>query len=147
MNFTKIRIWNILLLLIRIWLAFNMIKSGNCVIDILISSEERHFFENWFGKELHFPAPILMAVLAKGSEFLGGIFLAFGLFTRVSSSLIAFTMLIATLTANLGKDFNIDGSFTISYCLFALIFIIQGAGKFSLDYLFFERKIHNNNHI
>jgi len=132
-------IWNVLLLLTRLWLAYAMIKSGNCVLDILSSPEERLFFKKWFGEELHFPFPLVMAFLAKGSEFIGGIFLAAGLFTRVSASLIAFTMLVATLTANLGENFNVDGGFTISYCLFALIFILWGGGKYSLDYLVFKK--------
>jgi len=139
MIYNRQNTWNILLLLIRIWLAFVMIKSGNCVLDIITSSDERLFFKKWFGDELHFPLPVFMALLAKGSEFIGGILLAPGLFTRISASFIAFTMLVATLTANLGENFNIDGGFTISYCLFALIIIVWGGGKYSLDYLFFKK--------
>jgi hypothetical protein len=48
-------------------------------------------------------------------------------------------MLIATLTANLGENFNIDGGFTISYFLFALIFIVWGGGKYSAGYLLFKK--------
>ena len=132
-------IWNVLLLLTRLWLAYAMIKSGNCVLDIISSPEERIFFKKWFGEELHFPFPVIMAFLAKGAEFIGGIFLAAGLFTRVAASFVAFTMLVATLTANLGENFNVDGGFTISYCLFALIFILWGGGKYSLDYLVFKK--------
>ena len=111
-----------------------MITAGySSVIDIIFHPKERAFFEKWFGQELHFPFPLQMAFLAKGSELLGGILLIGGLFTRFAASLVAFTMLIATLTANLGENFNIDGGFTISYFLFAWIFILQGGGKFSLD--------------
>jgi uncharacterized membrane protein YphA (DoxX/SURF4 family) len=133
---------DILLLVIRLWLGYNMIKSGNCVIDIIKSPAERHFFEKWFGDELHFPAPILMAILAKGTEFLGGIFVLGGILTRTSSIFIAFTMLVATLTANLGKNFTIDGGFTISYCLFALCLVIWGAGKYSFDHWLSTRGSH-----
>lgn len=143
MNYNKTTVWNILLLLIRIWLGYAMIKNGNSVISIFTSEKERIFFENWFGNELHFPAPLLMATLAKGSEFVGGIFLLTGFFSRVSASFIAFTMFVATISANLGENFNIDGGFTISYCLFALIFIVWGGGKYSLDYLLFRKKSPN----
>jgi len=132
-------IWNVVLLLVRLWLAYAMIKSGNCVLHIISSPEERLFFKKWFGDELHFPFPVFMALLAKGSEFIGGILLTAGLFTRVAASFVAFTMLVATLTANLGKDFNIDGGFTISYFLFATIFVIWGGGKYSADYLLFKK--------
>ena len=136
--------WTILLLLIRAWLCYAMIRNGNSVIGIFNSEDERIFFRKWFGEELHFPAPLLMATLAKGSEFIGGILLGLGLFTRLSASLIAFTMFIATVTANLNKEnFNIDGGFTISYMLFGLIFVVWGAGKYSLDYLISRRKMPN----
>jgi uncharacterized membrane protein YphA (DoxX/SURF4 family) len=48
-------------------------------------------------------------------------------------------MLIATLVANLGKDFEIDGGFTISYFLFALVLLVEGGGRYGLDTLFKKR--------
>jgi putative oxidoreductase len=127
-------------LLIRIWLGYRMITASySSVIDIIFHPQERAFFEKWFGDELHFPLPLLMAFLAKSTEFVGGIFLLSGLFTKISASFIAFTMFVATITANLGKDFVVDGGFTISYCLFALIFLLWGGGKYSLDYKFFNK--------
>ena len=134
------KIWNALLLAIRIWLGYRMITASySSVRDILFHPKERAFFIKWFGDELHFPMPLLMAFLAKGAEFAGGILLIPGLFTRVAASLIAFTMLVATITANLGENFNIDGGFTISYCLFALIFLLWGGGKYSVDYLWSKK--------
>ena len=128
--------WDILLLLIRIWLEKRMFAAGYAsVIDIIFHPKERFFFENWFGKELHFPMPVLMAFIAKGAEVSGGVFVFMGLFTRVAASVIAFTMLVATLVANLGENFVIDGGFTISYFLFAIILVVAGGGKYSLDYL------------
>ncbi len=139
-NFNKTKTWNILLLLIRIWLGYRIFTASySSVTDIIFHPGERAFFIKWFGEELHYPMPLLMAFLAKSAELSGGIFLLAGLFSKVSASLIAFTMFMATVTANLGKDFNIDGGFTISYFLFALIFIFWGAGKYSLDYLLFKK--------
>jgi uncharacterized membrane protein YphA (DoxX/SURF4 family) len=138
----KGRIWNILLLAVRIWLGFRMFTASySSVTGILFDPAQRPFFRKWFGEELHFPMPLQMALLAKGAELVGGVLVLIGLFTRVGASLIAFTMLIATLTANLGQDFNIDGGFTISYCLFALILIAQGAGRYSLDTLIRGKKL------
>ena len=133
MAFNKTTTQDIVLLLIRLWLGIMMIKSGNCVIDILSTQEERDFFEKWFGQELHFPFPVFMAILAKGSEFIGGILLVLGVFPRIAAAFIAFTMLVATLSANLGENFNIDGGFTISYCLFALVILVWGGGSYSLN--------------
>jgi uncharacterized membrane protein YphA (DoxX/SURF4 family) len=127
--------WHIVLLLVRIWLGYRLCgASYSSVVDIIFHPKERAFFQQWFGDELHFPMPVMMAFLAKGAEFLGGILIFIGLFTRASALLIAFTMMVATLTANLGENFVIDGGFTISYFMFALILIVQGGGKYSLDY-------------
>ena len=137
--------WNIVLLLIRIWLGYRMCTASySSVTGILSSAHERAFFENWFGKELHFPMPLYMAFLAKGSELLGGLFVFPGLFTKSAATLIAFTMLMATFSANLGADFNIDGGFTISYFLFALILMVEGGGKYSLDQWWRQRNAPKN---
>ena len=141
MKYNKVKTWNVLLLVLRIWLGYRMIAAGySSVIGILSSQHERDFFEKWFGTELHFPMPVLMAFLAKGSEVAGGFFVLIGLFTKPAAALIAFTMIVATLTANLGENWVIDGGFTISYTLFSLILIVEGAGKYSVDYLLFRRK-------
>jgi putative oxidoreductase len=127
---------NILLLVIRIWLGYRMFSASySSVVDIIFHPSERAFFIKWFGEELHFPMPLVMAFLAKGAELTGGILVFLGLFTRPASLLIAFTMLVATLTANLGADWIIDGGFAVSYILFALILLLDGSGKYSLDYL------------
>jgi putative oxidoreductase len=140
-NSGKNIIWDYVLLLIRIWLGYRMFTASySSIVGILTSPAEREFFRKWFGEELHFPAPLVMAFLAKGAELSGGVFLLFGMFTKIAASLVAFTMLVATLTANLGSDWNIDGGFTVSYMIFAIILLVQGAGKFSLDNLLRRRK-------
>jgi putative oxidoreductase len=141
MRLEKTQIRNILLLMIRIWLGYRMFTASySSVIDIIFHPGERAFFIKWFGDELHFPMPLTMAFLAKGSELLGGILVFPGLYTRPASLLIAFTMGVATLTANLGADWNIDGGFTVSYLLFALILLTEGGGKYSLDFLMLRSK-------
>jgi|GEM_PF-6066661 hypothetical protein len=62
---------------------------------------------------LHFPFTLLMAYLAKGAEFFGG-------------------LLVATLTANLGKNLDVNGTVTVSFCLLAVILIYWGPGKYAL---------------
>jgi uncharacterized membrane protein YphA (DoxX/SURF4 family) len=141
MKYNNPKTWNYILLSIRIWLGYRMFgASYSSVIDIIFHPNERAFFVKWFGEELHFPMPLAMAFLAKGAELSGGILVFLGLFTRPAASLIAFTMLVATLTANLGENWTIDGGFTVSYFLFALILIAEGSGKFGLDYLISQKK-------
>jgi putative oxidoreductase len=122
-------------LILRIWLGYQMMKNGRYIFQMLYSEEDRQFFIAWFGKTLHFPFPLFMAALAKGAEFFGGLLVFFGLFTRIGASLIAFTMLVATLVANIGKNWDVDGTITVSFCLFAVILIYWGPGKYGLDSL------------
>jgi putative oxidoreductase len=132
---------DILLLLIRIWLGYRLIAASySSVTGILTSGKERDFFQKWFGDELHFPFPVVMAFLAKGSEMFGGLFILFGLFSKPAALIVAFTMLVATLSANLGENWVIDGGFTISYFLFALIILLWGSGKYSVDHLITNRR-------
>ncbi len=62
-------------------------------IAALASGESSGFIEG-VGR-LGFPMPGLFAWAAGLAEFAGGLFVAFGLFTRVAASFSAFTMLVA----------------------------------------------------
>lgn len=81
---------------------------------------------------LGFPLPTLFAWAAAMSEFLGGIFLALGLFTRVSGFFIAFTMLVAILGVH-GADPYQKKELAFMYFFIALAFTIKGAGDWSVD--------------
>ena len=76
-------------LLLRLFLAPVLVQAGwNKIIG----------FENtvaWFGGSLGLPFPELMAALAAGTEFFGGILLLVGLATRWVSIPLMFTMLVA----------------------------------------------------
>jgi len=122
-----------------------MIRGGQSILRFFTSQELRDFFQNWFGNELGLPAPLLMAFLAKGTEFFGGILVCIGLFTRISSSLIAIVMLVATLVANINYQGNEglirpDGTVTISSFLFACLLVLKGAGMYSLDSFIFRKR-------
>ena len=138
-------LWHTYLLFVRLWLGRTMIRGGQSILRFFSDQELRDFFENWFGNEMGFPAPLFMAFIAKGTEFLGGILVCLGMFTRISSALLAIVMLVATLAANVdyqGTDGFIrpDGLVTISSFLFATLLIFLGPGKFSFDYLVFRNK-------
>jgi uncharacterized membrane protein YphA (DoxX/SURF4 family) len=145
MPYDKTKTWDIVLLLVRVWLGYRLITASySSITGILFDAKERDFFKKWFGEELHFPFPLAMAFLAKGAELSGGFFITLGLFTRPFAWIVAFTMVVATLTANLGSNFVIDGGFTISYAIFAVICIVQGGGRYSFDHLLSNRKMKNN---
>ena len=100
-------------------------------------------YEQWLG-DLKFPAPSLMAYLGKGAEFVGGILLAAGFLTRIASIAIAVTMAVICFGMGKGKIF-MDDQHPFMFVLIALLFIFTGAGKWSLDYLFFDRKLNFRN--
>src|SRR3954447_7206481 len=115
------------LLAVGIWLGYRLVgASYSSVADIIFHPAERAFFIKWFGEQLHFPFPLTMAFLAKGSELSSGILVLIGFFTKPAAALVAFTMTVATLAANLGENWTIDGGFTVSYFLFAVILLTEG---------------------
>src|SRR5947209_4012331 len=91
-----------------------------------------------FFTDLHIPAPGFHARLVAGTEFFGGLLVLIGLGTRLVSLPLAFTMVIAILTA---KRPNIDGLTTLvgfeewSYLVMFLWIALAGAGPLSLDAL------------
>lgn len=82
--------------------------------------------------EMGFPAPILFAWAAGLSEFLGGICLALGLFTRISSFFIACTMLTALVGVHRADPFQRQ-ELAFLYFFVAIAFLLKGAGDWSLD--------------
>jgi putative oxidoreductase len=91
-----------------------------------------------FFASLHIPAPGFNARLAASTEFFGGILLLVGLGTRLVSLPLAFTMVVAILTA---KRADITGITALvgfeewSYLVFFLWLAVAGAGPLSLDAL------------
>jgi uncharacterized membrane protein YphA (DoxX/SURF4 family) len=126
----------IILLCLRIWLGAIMIYNGRFIFIY----EKDTFWYNYFRNTIHFPFPDLMFYLAKGGEFFGGLFLLFGLMTRISASLIAFTMLIATLFANIQNIYGGFGSITFSYFLFTVILIFEKPDVWSVDNWLLKKK-------
>ena len=92
---------------------------------------------------LHIPAPAFQARLAAGTEFVGGVLLLLGLFTRLAVLPMAFTMVIAIITARLEA---IDGVRTLlgfeewTYIVLFIWLAVAGPGPLSLDALWARRR-------
>ncbi|MBC8236869.1 MAG: DoxX family protein [Helicobacteraceae bacterium] len=94
---------------------------------------------SWF-ETMGIPFPTLSAYMAASVEAAGVVLLILGLFTRFISLPLIFVMIVAIVTVHLPHGFSAgDNGFEIPlyYMLFLLIFISNGAGKFSLDRLIF----------
>ena len=84
-------------------------------------------------------APVFWGFLAAMAEFAGGFFLIIGLLTRPAAFTLFFTMLIATIM-HLSMGDGIKGSaHSIELGIVFLMFIIAGAGRFSLDAVLFRK--------
>ncbi|HEY4184297.1 MAG TPA: DoxX family protein [Polyangia bacterium] len=87
---------------------------------------------------LHIPAPAFQARLAAGTEFFGGILVLLGLGTRLVVLPMAFTMVVAILTA---RREAIDGVTTLlgfeewTYIVMFVWLALAGPGPLSLDAL------------
>ena len=82
--------------------------------------------------EFGFPIPAFFAWAAGLSEFLGGIFLALGFLTRISSFFIAFTMLVALIGVHGADPFN-KQELAFMYFFVATAFLLKGASDWSVD--------------
>ncbi|HET6281856.1 MAG TPA: DoxX family protein [Polyangia bacterium] len=95
-----------------------------------------------FFTSLHVPFPALNARVVATTEFVGGILLIVGLGSRLIALPLAFTMVIAILTAKLDK---IDGITTLvgfeewTYLVMFLVIALTGPGALSLDALLMRR--------
>ena len=81
---------------------------------------------------LGFPAPATFAWLAALSEFAGGILVALGLGTRVSSFFIAFTMVVAAFVQHAADPFE-KKEMAILFLTGFCALILTGGGQFALD--------------
>jgi putative oxidoreductase len=91
-----------------------------------------------FFASLHIPAPGFNARLAAGTEFFGGILVLVGLGTRLAALPLAFTMVVAILTAKRGDITGLTslvGFEEWSYLVFFIWLALVGAGPLSLDRL------------
>lgn len=85
-----------------------------------------------------------MAYTGKVVELAGGLFLIFGLFTRVMSALLFLNYSVITFVVGTGKIFTVD-QHPFLLALFSLLFFFAGAGRISIDYvLFINRKEDNH---
>lgn len=78
----------------------------------------------------------VMAALAGGAEFFGGLALVIGLLVRPASAVLAFTMLVAIFSAHFSKGlFLANGGYEYALALLAVTIslFVSGAGRLSAD--------------
>ena len=96
----------------------------------------------WFGS-MGIPLPTFSAYMAASTEVTGVVLLSLGFLTRLISIPLIIVMIVAIFSVHLHNGFSAgDNGFEIPlyYMIFLLIFVANGAGKFSLDRLVFGEK-------
>jgi putative oxidoreductase len=87
-----------------------------------------------------FPAPTLLGWFAILSEFVGGLLLALGLFTRPAAALVSSTLFVAAFKVHANDPFA-KKELALAYAVVGLAFLIGGAGRYALDAVV-KRKKH-----
>lgn len=85
------------------------------------------------------PSPLLMVYLGKGLELVTGIFLAIGLFTRISALLMFVNMIFICFKVGNGK-FYYEDQHPFIFALLALVFFFTGPVKWGVDNLLFKKR-------
>lgn len=106
--------------------------------------------ENWFADirdAFPFPFDLLPAGLswnlAMGAELVVPVLLVLGLLTRLGVLALMILTAVAWYAVHAGNGYNVcDNGYKMAfiYLLLLLPLLLQGAGKYSLDYLLFRKK-------
>ena len=131
--FTSNPLWPGGIFIVRIFTGIMIIPHGQELFD---ANRMKEMFS--FLNDIKFPLATPLGYLAKISEFFGGILIIAGLFTRIVTIPLMITMCVVIKIMGGGNIFN-DTSATLFFLLFLGIFF-TGPGKWSLDYLLFDRK-------
>jgi putative oxidoreductase len=120
---------------VRLYWGWQLIQSGWGKLHNLPKVTE-------FFTSLNLPMPAQMAVFISCVEFLGGIFLAIGLLSRLTALVLTVNMMMAYITADreaLRSVFSDPDKFYAAapyvFLIASLIILIFGPGKLSLDTL------------
>jgi putative oxidoreductase len=122
-----------LLLFVRLYWGWQLWQSGWGKLHNLEKVTE-------FFTSLNLPAPTQMAVLIACVEFFGGILVALGAFSRVTSLVLTVNLIMAYVLADREALFSIFsdpdkfmGAAPFTFLLASLLVLIFGAGKLSAD--------------
>ncbi|MFN3345947.1 MAG: DoxX family protein [Chloroherpetonaceae bacterium] len=114
------------ILLLRLWLGAMMIYHG----FPKVFTNNAGFIE--YLTKFGFPAPSVMAALAGGAEFFGGILIVIGFLTRPALMLVLITMLVAGFVAHGAEPFT-KQELPLTYAMLSLVLFLSGAGAFSIE--------------
>lgn len=131
------------LLALRLFIAYEFLEAGL----------EKWYGQNWFAdiqQSFPFPFNLLSAnfnwVLVTSAELLAPLLLMLGLFGRIGALILAVLTVVAWATVHSGNGYNVCNNgykIALVYLLILLPLLLQGMGRWSLDYVLFWRKATN----
>jgi putative oxidoreductase len=122
------------LLAVRLYWGWQLIQSGWGKLHHLDKVTE-------FFTSLNLPMPAQTAVAISCLEFFGGIFLAIGLLSRLTSLALTINLIVAYITADRDALFSIFSdpdkfyaAAPYTFLVASVIVLLFGPGKFAVDY-------------
>ncbi len=122
------------LALVRIIVGYFMIYHGWEVF----SEEKMKPYLEWDSFKA-FSSPALVVYTGKIAELVAGILLTIGLFTRLASIVLIFTMVYISFFVGHGKVWYED-QHPFLFVLLGLVFFFTGSGRLSADHLLFGKR-------
>lgn len=117
--------------LIRIIIGISLIIHGKEVFEVSKMQE----YIKWDA----FKVNSLLPYLGKGAEFVAGVLLLVGLFTRVAALIILGTFLYITFFIGKGEFWMAD-QHPFLFVLFGVLFFFTGPGTIAIDNLLFKKR-------
>lgn len=126
-------------LLLRLFVAFVLIYGTQ---DNVFHSERMLEFRDFLAGN-GFPYPLASAYLSAWAQFLAGILLLAGLFTRIAAAIVVINFVVALLMVHLRLPFNANIA-PLAMLVGGLFFVLYGAPRYSLDALLSSRQVARN---
>ncbi len=99
--------------------------------------------QDWFIQDvadMGFPLPLLFAWIAVLTEFVGGILLMLGLFTRPAALMNVIVTFVAAFIYHQGNIVK-PGLTAFFFMIMCITILLLGAGKYSLDFLIHKKML------
>ena len=121
----------------------NILAFVRIVIGIFLIIHGKEVFQadkmTEYAKWETFKGSSILPYLGKGSEFVAGVLLLLGLFTRLASLITIGTFIYIVFFVGNGK-FWMDDQHPFMFVLFGLLFFFTGPGQWSADQILFKPK-------
>ncbi len=114
--------------ILRLFIAFVLIYGTQ---DNVFSWERMIEFRDFLDRN-GFPYPLLSAHVSAYGQFICGILLALGLYTRLAALVMCVNFLVALAMVHVGLPFDANIS-PLAMFFGSVFFLFHGAGRFSLD--------------